>query len=59
MTSRTKNQVATNHLKQELLCEMKHYISSLQQDVKTDYMDDYIKAKQDQIVSLKRPYHHG
>ena len=38
------DQLATNHLKQELLHEIKHYISSLQQDNKTDYMDEYIHA---------------
>ena len=30
-----------------------HYILSRQQDSKTDYMDEYIKAMQDQIASLK------
>ena len=47
------DQLATNHLKEELLREIKHYISSLQQDNKTDYMDEYIKAIQDHIASLK------
>ena len=47
------DQLATNNLKQEPLHEIKHYISSLQQDNKTDYMNDYIKAMQDQIASLK------
>ena len=46
-------QLATNQLKQELLHEIKPYISSLLQDNKTDYMDEYIKAMQDQIASLK------
>ena len=32
---------------------MKHYIPSLQKDNKTDYMDEYIKAMQDQIALLK------
>ena len=48
------DQLATNHLNQELLCETKHYISLLQQENKTYYMDEYIKAMQDQIASLKR-----
>ena len=72
MTSTTKNpssiiekesykykkcdQLATNHLKQELLHEIKHYISSLQQYDKTDYMDEYIKAMQNQIASLKSEF---
>ena len=47
------DQLATNHLKQELLHKIKHYMSCLQQDNKTDYMDEYIKAMQDQIASLK------
>ena len=47
------DQLATNHLMQELLHEIKHYISCLQQDNKSDYMDEYIKAMQDQIASLK------
>ena len=47
------DQLATNHLKQELLHEIKHCILSLQQDSKTGYMDEYIKAIQDQIPSLK------
>ena len=46
------DQLATNHLMQELLHEIKHYISCLQQDNKTDYMNEYIKAMQDQIASL-------
>ena len=45
--------LATNHLKQELLYEIKHYISCLQKDNKFDYMNEYIKAMQDQIVPLK------
>ena len=40
-------------MKQEFLHELKHYISSLQQDNKTDYMDEYSKAMQDRIASLK------
>ena len=47
------DQPATNHLKQELLHEIKHYISCLQKDNKTDYMNEYIKAMQDLITSLK------
>ena len=47
------DQLATNHLKQELLHEIKHHISCLQKDNKTDYMNEYIKAMQDQIASLK------
>ena len=47
------DQLATNYLKQELLHKTKHYISSPQQDNKTSYMDEYIKAKQHQIASLK------
>ena len=47
------DQPATKHLKQELLYEMKHYISSLQQHYETDYMDKCIKAMRDQIVSQK------
>ena len=47
------HQLTTNHLKQYILHEIKHYISSLQQDNKTDYMDEYIKGMQDQIASLK------
>ena len=38
---------------QELLHEIIHYISCLQQDNKTDYINEYIKAMQDQIASLK------
>ena len=34
------DQLATNHLMQELLHEIKHYISCLQQDNKTDYMNE-------------------
>ena len=45
--------VASNDLKQELLHEIKLYILSLQQDNKTDYMDEYIKAMQEQNGSLK------
>ena len=41
------DQLATTHLKQELLHEIKHYISCLQKDNKTDYMNEYIKAMQD------------
>ena len=33
------DQPATNYLKQELLHEIKHYISCLQKDNKTGYMD--------------------
>ena len=47
------DQLATNHLMQELLHEIKHYILCLQQDNKTDYMNEYIKAMQGQIASLK------
>ena len=47
------DQLATNHLKQELLHEIKHYISSLQQNNKIGYMDEYIKAMRDQIASRK------
>ena len=45
--------VASNDLEQELLHEIKLYILSLQQDNKTDYMDEYIKAMQEQNGSLK------
>ena len=38
---------------QELLHEIKHYISCLQHDNKSDYIDEYIKAMQDLIASLK------
>ena len=51
---KTCDQLATNSLKQELLHEIKHYISCLQQDNKTNYMNAYIKAMQDQIASLKK-----
>ena len=44
MNNKKCDQLATNHLKQELLHEIKHYILSLQRDSKTDYMDEYIKA---------------
>ena len=47
------DQLATNNLKQELLHERKKCVLSLQQDNKTYYMDEYIKAMQDQIASLK------
>ena len=47
------DQLATNLLTQELLHEIKHYISCLQQGNKTDYMNEYIKAMQNQIASLK------
>ena len=47
------DQLATNHLKQERFSEIKRYILSQQQDGKTDYMDEYIKAMQDEIASLK------
>ena len=48
------DQLATNHLKQELLHEMKHKnVLSLQQDNKTDCMDECIKAMQDQVALLK------
>ena len=50
------DQPATNHLKQELLHEIKHYISCLQKDNKTDSMNEYIKAMQDQISSLKSEF---
>ena len=38
------DQLATNHLMQELLHEIKDCISCLQQCNKTDYMNEYIKA---------------
>ena len=44
------DQLATNHLKKELFCEIKQFISSLQQDNKIGYMDEFIKATQSQIV---------
>ena len=47
------DQLATNHLKQELLHEIKHHISCLQKDNKTDYMNEYIKAMQDQLRHSK------
>ena len=47
------DQLATNLLTQELLHEIKHCISCLQQGNKTDYMNEYIKAMQNQIASLK------
>ena len=47
------DQLAANHLMQELLHEIKHYILGLQRDNQSDYMDEYIKAMQDQIASLK------
>ena len=47
------DQPAINYLKQELLHEIKHYISCLQKNNKTDYMNEYIKAMQDLIASLK------
>ena len=47
------DQPATNHLKQEPFHEIKHYMSCLQKHNKTDYMNEYIKAIQDQIASLK------
>ena len=47
------DQLATNHLKQGRLHKIKHYMSCLQQDNKTGYMDQYIKAMQNQIASLK------
>ena len=37
----------------QLLREIKHYILPLQQDDKSDYTDEYIKAMQDQVASLK------
>ena len=46
------DKLAKNSFKQEILREIKHYISFLQQDNKTDYMDEYIKATQDQIAPL-------
>lgn len=36
------DQIAINYLKKEFFCEMKHHILSLQQDHKTDFMDEYI-----------------
>ena len=50
------DQPVTNHLKQELLHEIKHYISCLQKDNKTDSLNEYIKAMQDQIASLKSEF---
>ena len=48
------DQLAISHLKQEPLHEIKHYILCLiLQDNKTDYMNEYMKAMQDHIVSLK------
>ena len=38
------DRLATNHLKQELLHERKHYDSFLQQDNRSDYMTEFIKA---------------
>ena len=48
------DKLTINNLKQERLHEIKHYISCVQQDNKTDYMNKYFKAMQDQIASLKR-----
>ena len=50
------DQLATNHLMQELLHEIKHYISCLQQDNKTDYMNEYIKAMQTKLSYSKWDY---
>ena len=47
------DQLATNHFMQESLHEIKQFFSCLQQDNKTDYMNEYIKAMEDQIASLK------
>ena len=38
------DRLATNHLEQELLHERKHYDSFLQQDNRSDYMTEFIKA---------------
>ena len=46
------DQLAKNHLKQEILHKTKHYLSSLQQANKTAYMDECIKVMQGQIASL-------
>ena len=46
------DQLAINHLKQELLHEIKRYIACLQQDNKTDYMNKYIKAIRSKIIKL-------
>ena len=46
------DQLANNHLKQEILHKTKHYLSSLQQANKTAYMDECIKVMQGQIASL-------
>ena len=40
-------------MKQELLHEIKHYILRLQQDRKTDFINEYLKAMHDQITPLK------
>ena len=47
------DQLAINQFEVRLLHEIKLYISCLQQDNKTDYMNENIKAIQDQIASLK------
>ena len=52
-TDKKCDKLAKNSFKQEILREIKHYISCLQQDNKTDYMDEYVKATQDQIAPLK------
>ena len=49
-------QLATKHLKQELLRGIKHFILSPQQGNKTNYMDEYIKAMQDQIALFKSEF---
>lgn len=38
------DQQDTNHVKQELIRKIKHYILSLQQDNKSNCIDEYIKA---------------
>ena len=52
-TWQLKALLPTNHLKQDLLREIKRFISSLQQHNKIHYIDEYIKAIQDQFASLK------
>ena len=47
--NKTCDQLATNHLIQELLHEIKHYILSLQQDSETDYMDEYTKLRHSKV----------
>ena len=47
------DQLATNHLKQEILYEISQYYLPLQQNSKTDYMDEYIKANAGPNSSLE------